>query len=393
MKYLAVQYLEGGTGAAELSPDAVRDRLRAALERVQISFLLIGWNLPDKLIDTCAQECSRAGIDLYLWQPLLTGDNPLPPPIEWQTIGLDGEPVAGFRRLPEFTFLCPNRPPVRDSVLAHLENLLGDGRYQGVFLDRIRMPSPSANPSSMLACFCDSCHLAAEQRGLDLVEVQEHITDLLRSVEGAKTCIRMLLDPFAAEDQLVALFLDFRQYSISEIVQQAAQLAHDRGLSVGLDCFSPALTRMVGQDLAALDGHSDWIKIMSYGHVMAPAGLSYELLGLADWVVERHGISMSEALSFISAASGLPLTDDREGLIERGLSSEALALEAQRARQLGVITILAGMELVDLEGIARLNDQQIRRDYLAFEQAGVDGLVLSWDLWHIPLERLQLVCQ
>ena len=30
-------------------------------------------------------------------------------------------------------------------------------------------------------------------------------------------------------------------------------------------------------------------------------------------------------------------------------------------------------------------------DLDAFRAAGADGLALSWDLWHIPIERLELV--
>ena len=46
-----------------------------------------------------------------------------------------------------------------------------------------------------------------------------------------------------------------------------------------------------------------------------------------------------------------------------------------------------------MEGITRLNPAQITRDLGAVRAAGADGLVLSWDLWQMPLDRLELVRQ
>jgi hypothetical protein len=58
---------------------------------------------------------------------------------------------------------------------------------------------------------------------------------------------------------------------------------------------------------------------------------------------------------------------------------------------MGVRTLLAGIELVELAGVTSLNAEQIAADLRAFQEAGADGLALSWDLWHIPPERLELV--
>jgi hypothetical protein len=63
----------------------------------------------------------------------------------------------------------------------------------------------------------------------------------------------------------------------------------------------------------------------------------------------------------------------------------------QRGRAAGVSPLFAGIELVEIEGVAQLDREQILADLRAFREAGADGLVLSWDLWHIPPERLDLV--
>ena len=126
-----------------------------------MSHVLLGWNLPAALLEACARESNVAGARLYRWDPTLTGDGSFVPRQEWQTVGLGGSPVPGFQDRPEFTFVCPNRPGVVEAVAEHLLDIAAEGRYQGLFLDRIRYPSPAADPARLLACFCEDCHHVA----------------------------------------------------------------------------------------------------------------------------------------------------------------------------------------------------------------------------------------
>lgn len=146
-----------------------------------------------------------------------------------------------------------------------------------------------------------------------------------------------------------------RAASITHIVAQAAGLIRAAGLSVGLDCFAPSLAAPVGQDLGALSAVGDWVKLMLYGHTWAPAGMPFEM-----------------------------------GLQE-GLPQHVLAAEVERGRAAGVKTLLAGIELVEIEGVTRLSPPQIRADLEAIHGAGADGLVLSWDLKYMPDEYMELV--
>ncbi len=394
----AVQYLEGGLEANSRVPEDVRARLRAACDMLPISLVLLGWNLASEVVQACREEADRAGAQLYLWHPLLTGDGIFVPRIEWRTVGLDGHLLPGFRGAPEFTFVCPNRPSVRQAILQHLHDTVQSGSYDGVFLDRIRYPSPTADPSSLLACFCDDCRSAAWQEGLDLGSAGGLIRELLASSEGSRWVVRMLMDPQAPitdtdDPALEALlgFLGFRVRSITGIVEAAAGVIRAGDLAVGLDCFSPVLTHMVGQDLASLDPLCDWVKVMTYGHALGPAGLPFEFLDVLGWLVDKWSVSEAETLEWMSATTGLPLPRTRALLREKGLAPEALGIEARRARVTRAGTLLAGMELVEIEGICSLSRTQIAADLCALRTAGVDGVVLSWDLWHIPLARLELV--
>ena len=392
----AVQYLEDGPGVAEIGPGDARARLRAAFERLPISYVLLGWNLPAAVVGACREEATCASARLFRWHPLLTGDGTFVPRPEWRTVGLDGEPVPGFRGLPEFTFVCPNRPAVREAVQRHLRDVLQSGDYEGVFLDRIRYPSPAADPERLLACFCDDCRRAAAADGLDLEDARRRIRALLSTPERAAAFVRALLDtpaPATPDPDLAALrtFLGFRARSVTRLVRAVADLVHAEGLAVGLDCFSPALASLVGQDLGVLNAHCEWIKIMAYGHALGPASLPFELLDLTGWLAGRWAASEAKVLAWLASAIRLPLPSTRAALREQGLAPEALALETQRGRAAGVSPLFVGVELVEIEGLAQLNPLQIVADLRAFRESGADGLVLSWDLWHIPLERLSLV--
>ncbi len=396
MPIFAVQYLEDGPGVAARDPQEVHARLRAACERLPLSLVLVGWALPPHLVAACREEVDRAGAQLYLWHPLLTGSRDALPCPEWRTIGLSGGPVPGFRGLPEFTFICPQRPGVPEAVRQHLGAVLRSGLYDGVFLDRIRYPSPTEDPARGLACFCPDCRRAAQAEGLDLEAICGEIARLLGRPGSRGLLVRALFDPSYVPppdpglDALQA-FLDWRSRSITRAVQMAAGLIQAEGLTVGLDCFSPALARLVGQDLGALSRIGAWIKTMSYGHSLGPAGLPFELLALASWLIEQQGAGEQEALDLLASAAGLPLPPSLAELRQRGLPPQALAAEVRRARGVGVRRLFAGSELVEIPGVAQLEDGQIRADLAALREAGADGLVLSWDLWHIPLERLDLV--
>ena len=65
-----------------------------------------------------------------------------------------------------------------------------------------------------------------------------------------------------------------------------------------------------------------------------------------------------------------------------GLDSESITHEIQRGRDSGVTNLLAGIALVEVEGIHNPIPEQVLADLAACHNA--DGLVLSWDLWHIP---------
>ncbi|MFC1996460.1 hypothetical protein ACFLXI_02495, partial [Chloroflexota bacterium] len=99
-----------------------------------------------------------------------------------------------------------------------------------------------------------------------------------------------------------------------------------------------------------------------------------------------------DALSILTKITHFPLPCSLSSLHKIGLSSAALANEYYLGRQMAESgNLLAGIELVEIPGVSELDQKQIDVDLHAIQAAGADGLSLSWDLWQIPLERLELV--
>ncbi len=328
MSILAVQYLEGGSDVVPPEVEKVQAQLREVFALLPITDLLIGWDTPPELVRVCRKECEQAGVQLYQWHPLLVSWDSVPVRAAWQVVGPEGEPLAGFKGLPEFTFLRPDDPTVQTAVLARLEQAVHSGLYDGIFLDRIRYPAEWAYAHNRLP-------------------EAEHIT---------------------------------------WIVTRATEVIRAEGLAVGLDCFAPSLTPLVGQDLGALAAVSDWVKVMVYGHTWAPAGMPFELERLGKFAA-KHTESVEHFQEELSSAfTALSAMD-----IEAGLPPETLAAEVRLGREMGVGVLLAGVELVEAEEVTHLSPARMRADLAALRGAGVDGWVLSWDLRYMPRIYLRVM--
>ncbi|MBC7315149.1 MAG: hypothetical protein H5T70_01840, partial [Chloroflexi bacterium] len=296
MRYM-LQYLEPGPHLDQVSPRQAAQRLHAILSALPIEGVLLGWDLPMALVEACAREAQKAGAALYLWHPLLTAQGAPPQWPSWRAIGPTGQPVPAYRDLPEFTFLCPNHPEAREFVMARLRKALQEGPFAGVFLDRIRWPSPSEGLRSHMACFCPFCRCEATKKGITLASIQQTL------------CQRPLAEVLTAlfkKDDSLGAWMRWREETICEMVREAAEALRSEGKRVGLDTWSPALAPLVGQALEVLSSWADWVKVMTYRHTWGPAGLPYEVAHLARQITAEKG--EEKAISTLGSLLGLPLS-------------------------------------------------------------------------------------
>ncbi len=393
---ITIQYLEDSPDLPRREIETVREKLRMAARILPFTHLLIGWHLPVGLFEACRQEAEKLGLRLLRWHPLLTADGVFQPDPDCQVIGAGGRKVRGYNEMPEFTFVCPNNPIAQEEIRRRVDFLLKESVYDGFFLDRVRFPSPSNNPVQDLGCFCEHCCRLAAAQGFDLDLVRQAILKIAGTPDGRLALVISLLggNTTEIEPKIAAqlnAFLDFRQACLTGFIARIYEPLHEAGMEIGLDCFSPGLTRMVGQDLGKLGIYADWIKVMSYAHTLGPAGIPFELSGFIDFLSAGGGLKLSDIIHAIGKALDLELPENLQLLKGRGISSSALETELRHGLRATSAPILAGVELVQIEGVAELNDIQILADLEAVRRADVAGLSISWDLWDIPLERLELV--
>jgi hypothetical protein len=382
-----VQLLEGGSASGATSPDAAVDRLREACATLPISDVCLGWGLPVPLVEAVAGEAERQGAALWLWHPLLSGDGQHVPRAD-QAVGRGGHAVQPPMDLPEFSFDCAVRPAALEAALARLDTAAVRHPWQGILLDKIRWPSPSRDPAGELACFCDACRSAAAAVGIDLEALAGWLGGAAGSPAGRVRLLRALLegDSEAGLDQ----FLAWRCERITAAVAAAAgRVRAHRGpgghpMRVALDVFAPALGRLVGQDLAALANHAEFLKAMLYLGTHGPAGLSYELCRLARWLEAGAVPSPVERLAEMVDLS-LPAMSE---LCHGSLSVAVFDAQTDALRRLAGRRAAAGIDAVAVEGLAVLPEEMLEAVALRSLDAGVP-IVLSWDLMSIPPTRLE----
>ena len=393
---IAIQFLEPSPRVVDYDPTLVRDKLRIALSTLPISILIIGWDIPLNFVEICREETNKRGIKLFRWQPLLTSDGDLPVTKDYQVFCLNGRPVPGFMNMPSFTLMCPNHAPYREQILEHIADILRPGKYDGIFLDRMRYPALTRDLSASLACFCPACQEAAEAVGLELSQVKLDINNLISTYKGRCELMRSLLLPdtvnhHSGDDNSITQYLAFRSNTITGIVSDVTQLARSFSAEVGLDCFSPAVSYSVGQDMHSLDKIGDWIKPMTYLHTFAPAGLPFEINEMNTFLGKVKNQEDTQNLNFLSQTMDFPIPTDQEVLMEKGLDSIVLTREITKAKRSTSNPTLVGIELVELPGVTWIEKNQLKKDMEAILDSMADGVVISWDLWNIQEENLHTI--
>ncbi len=220
---------------------------------------------------------------------------------------------------------------------------------QGVFLDRIRYPSPANGLEYLGACSCSACTKAFyRDNGMDWPDlVREMVNWAAYGREGAVK-FRDAHKPAR----------EFRAKMVATAVSRYSEAVHGAGLRVGLDLLAPALSDIVGQDYALLSRNADFIKPMLYCKASAPAGLPLEFRLLMEGL-SRSGVETSRARQFVAELSGIE--DEHLKAVQLGGSFPASLAASQMSRAKREADgrndhradVYAGIELVDHEVMRR----------------------------------------
>jgi hypothetical protein len=379
------------------------ETVRTVQAAIDLDFLIVGFReAPEAFREFCGSR--RPVRDAVLWYSALSDiegmeDSELV--MSWRgerSRGWGGWAEKGGGVEETFRFACPNNPAVRRKTVSRLRELLGRYAFAGVFLDKIRFPSPANGVDEMLSCFCDHCRDAAARVDLDLDSVVKILAD--RAIdpcasqgETAEDEPSPWLGVLLAGRPILSRFLRFRAESIAALVAELADEARRVGRTVSLDLFSPCLSALVGQDYGSLKRRCDWAKPMTYRLVQGPAGLRLEIPTLIEGVASRFGLDEARVVEW-SARHAAFDKDALHETRERAVPISFIQAEIDAAvRTLAPVPVYFGLELIRQPGVIDVDPAHVRDMVKAGRAANAAGLVISWDLMHAPIDCIRALAE
>lgn len=387
------------------SPDALTlDGMMAVVERakaiVDLQILVVGAHEIPEIFRGMTTPGSRPADQVFLWYNLLSDiagmeDSDLV--VNWRgerSHGWGGWAERGSDVQETFRFACPNNPTVRAKTLDRLRELLARYPFDGVFVDKMRFPSPANGVEEVASCFCDHCRDAAAASGLDLTAVaqafERGLVNGYPSTAGGRRDAEPWLTILAGPDTLLSRFLRFRSDSITRLIVDVHAEASRLGRKVSLDLFSPGLAPLVGQDYDALTQYASWAKPMTYRMAQGPAGLRLEIPALVEGAARMLGLSEATITSWASQhvpgfdADTLRLTRERAVPIDLMVAEIAAAV-----RLMPTVPVYFGLELVRHPGVIDITPALVEDMVRAGRKAEAAGAIISWDLMHAPTDGLR----
>ncbi len=384
-----------------LGLDRVIEVVERARSIIDLDTLIVGARENPAIFRAMINPGRRPAKEVFLWYNLLSdieGMQESDLVVNWR-----GERSRGWGGWAEkeaevhetFRFVCPNNPAAKEKTLRRLRELLVRYPFDGVFLDKIRFPSPANGLNEVLSCFCDHCRRAAAANGLDLASVARSFEERFvpseaspanRGDAGAKSW----LDELVAANPFLSAFLRFRSDSITRLIAEAHNEASHLGRKVSLDLFSPGLASVVGQDYRALSRYSVWAKPMTYRVAMGPAGLRLEIPALVEGVAVMFDLSESSisdwAAVHVPGFNSDTLRLTRESAVPLSMMTSEIA---EAVRLMRPVPVYFGLELVSHPGVIEITPALVNDMVRAGRKARAAGTIISWDLMHAPVNGLE----
>jgi len=406
-KWIGTQIvLNNTTNNSLYKNDNLKKRLATAKESLDLDALIVWPDQDKKSLDLVREICTDFKIKTYLWYPILADNSGFKVRPEqavetfnglhgygrngcWDKLGEGGE---------DFLFLCPNVEHNIRKIFNQYQNKIVESGFDGVFLDRIRFPSPSNGFETLFSCFCESClDKFYYNYGEDLENYRyqaKAVFEKLKTMDISylRTC--QSLSDMIIQGNLEK-FYDFRKQNIYQLVKIFADKAKQMGKLVGVDLFAPSLAPLVSQDYRLLAKTCDWIKPMIYGHASGPAGLPLELSCFMKAILNMNpALDEGRLIREISRIIGVDLPTQINDLLKNGVSENIICSEMRRIKELDLtesVNTYVGLEAVQIPGLCHITAKILKKYLESLAEAEVKGMVLSWNLLKIPDENLKTV--
>lgn len=349
--------------------------------------------------------CERHQLESYLWFPVMAdapGIDPQNDDLQTNFLNKQGNgSIACWEQLgqgnEEFLFMCPNNQKTVEKIFLQFQKLIQLQEWQGVMLDRIRYPSCANGFESLFSCFCEHCHQTYfEQTGQSLNDIKKRARQFVERISDDHLLEK---NPQGWEVLWEASELNalgqFREKSILTLAQRFCDYAHQQGLKVGLDLYSPALASLVGQNYEKLSQSCDWIKPMIYCQVNGPAGLPLEYRCLWEALKTINSSFEDEQIkTFLEKSLNAHFPKSPQALLKEGFQAEVIGSELAAIQGLNLsksVEVFPGIEAVRIPDLEIDIDQQKLMEYLTQIEGKSNGLIASWNILDIPDENFKTI--
>ena len=267
----------------------------------------------------------------------------------------------------------PGLRSLRDTHLDTVRTALSWPEVDGFYLDGIRFAAPSSGVETFLTCFREETGGEVRRLGFDFDRMRADVRRFGHEILGTLTGWGRLAgessrDAVWDEYPGAADWLEFRRRFISEFVAANAVVAREAGKFLGAYLYSPAFSRLVGQNYSALREHLDVVSPMIYRFEGWESTLSTEVCALVGRVATVDDAEEARLVRAVLEFCGLPAdTATTREELARGFPPGTVTSETARAH-------------VALEGqarllpIVRIDDSALAETVAGVKAAGADGI-------------------
>ena len=386
--------------------DNLKKKLATVKEALNLDALMIWSDINKKDLDLVRKICIEFKIKTYLWYPILADISGFKVEQEQSVETFDR--LHGYGRNgcwdklgkgeEDFLFLCPNDEEHIRRIFDQYQNKIKESGFDGVFLDRIRFPSPSNGFELLFSCFCKPCLDKFYNKYSEDLENYRYqaktVFEKFKTIDINYLQICQSFSDIIIQDNLEK-FYDFRKQNIYQVVKIFADKAKQMGKLVGVDLFAPSLAPLVSQDYQLLAKTCDWIKPMIYCHTSSPAGLPLELYCFIKAILDINpALDESQLIREISRIIGVDLPTQINDILKYGISERIICSEMQKIKKFDLpekVDTYVGIEAVQIPGLCNITEKILKKYLKSLIETDIKGMILCWDLLKIPDENLHLV--